>query len=205
MKCSATAQVQGHGPSGSNRGPAPAGRSVFVAVAVTGGIVMGALGAGTASAAPTSAPDSARAAPGRAAHTGFPTVGARRARYVRHIIRTVNIARVHHGCAPLRFNKALQKAAQRHSADMEQRGFFDHVNPDGAEPEDRITAVGYEWTASGENIASGQATPSAVMRTWMSSPGHRGNILDCDFQELGVGVEFGAGGPWWTQNFGSRG
>ncbi|WP_254885967.1 CAP domain-containing protein [Streptomyces sp. NA02950] len=190
MKCSATAQV-------------------IVTAAVTGGIIMGAVDAGTASAGAASPPDSVRSAPGGASATGSAaerTAGrARRARYVRQIIRTVNTARVHHGCAPLRFNKALRKAAQRHSADMAQRGFFDHINPDGAEPGDRLTAVGYPWTASGENIAAGQTTPSAVMRTWMRSPEHRDNILDCGFEELGVGVEFGAGGPWWTQTFGSRG
>lgn len=36
----------------------------------------------------------------------------------------------------------------------------------------------------------------------MNSPGHKANILNCDFKTLGVGVQFGAGGPWWTQDFG---
>jgi uncharacterized protein YkwD len=53
-----------------------------------------------------------------------------------------------------------------------------------------------------ENIAQGQATPAAVMADWMASAGHRANILDCDLTTLGVGVAYGPGGPWWTQDFG---
>lgn len=54
----------------------------------------------------------------------------------------------------------------------------------------------------GENIARGQADAAAVMQAWMNSPGHRANILNCDFKTLGVGVHLGSGGPWWTQDFG---
>ena len=43
------------------------------------------------------------------------------------------------------------------------------------------------------------------MDSWMNSSGHRANILNCSFKELGVGIEQGDGGPWWTQNFGARG
>lgn len=54
----------------------------------------------------------------------------------------------------------------------------------------------------GENIARGQADAQAVMDAWMNSDGHRANILNCDYKTLGVGVHFGSGGPWWTQDFG---
>ncbi|MFE0739551.1 CAP domain-containing protein, partial [Streptomyces sp. NPDC058855] len=50
--------------------------------------------------------------------------------------------------------------------------------------------------------ARGQTDAAAVMEAWMNSPGHKANILNCDFKTLGVGVHFGSGGPWWTQDFG---
>lgn len=49
----------------------------------------------------------------------------------------------------------------------------------------------------------GRATPSEVMKAWMNSPGHRGNILQCGLVDIGVGIRFGTGGPWWTQDFAS--
>ncbi|MEK8172713.1 CAP domain-containing protein [Streptomyces sp. M19] len=54
----------------------------------------------------------------------------------------------------------------------------------------------------GENIARGQATAQAVMDSWMNSPGHRANILNCEYRTLGVGAHFAPDGPWWTQDFG---
>ena len=42
------------------------------------------------------------------------------------------------------------------------------------------------------------------MNSWMNSPGHRANILNCAFKELGVGIHNGPGGPWWTQDFGTQ-
>ncbi|WP_282204860.1 CAP domain-containing protein [Kitasatospora fiedleri] len=103
----------------------------------------------------------------------------------------------------MRSNAKLATAALRHSEDMAARNFFDHTNPDGAGPQQRIDAVGYAWSGWGENIARGQKDAAAVMESWMNSPGHRANILNCKFTELGVGVHLGTGGPWWTQDFGT--
>ncbi|MFI6982841.1 CAP domain-containing protein [Embleya sp. NPDC050154] len=114
-----------------------------------------------------------------------------------------NAERAKHGCGPLTDNAKLQAAAQGHSHDMAKRGYFDHINPDGADSSRRISAAGYRWSASGENIAAGQASPAAVMNAWMASPGHRANILNCSFKDIGVGVDFAPGGPRWTQNFGA--
>ncbi|MFB7267794.1 CAP domain-containing protein, partial [Streptomyces nojiriensis] len=47
-------------------------------------------------------------------------------------------------------------------------------------------------------------TAQSVMDSWMKSPGHKANILNCSFKDIGVGIHQGAGGPWWTQNFGAR-
>ncbi|MFF4547095.1 sigma-70 family RNA polymerase sigma factor [Streptomyces sp. NPDC001406] len=123
---------------------------------------------------------------------------------VAQVVALVNKERANAGCGPLTENAQLEKAAQAHSDDMAARNFFDHTNPDGVDPGQRITAAGYRWSTYGENIAQGQQTPESVMDSWMNSPGHRANILNCSFKEIGVGVHKGSGGPWWTQDFGAK-
>ncbi|GAB2759760.1 CAP domain-containing protein [Streptomyces bullii] len=117
------------------------------------------------------------------------------------VLRLVNEERAKVGCSPVAANSALTGLAQAFSEDMAERGFFDHTDPDGATPWDRAEKAGIS-DLGGENIARGQADAEAVMEAWMNSPGHRANILNCDFKTLGVGVHFGSGGPWWVQNFG---
>ncbi|KOV64065.1 sigma-70 family RNA polymerase sigma factor [Streptomyces sp. MMG1121] len=141
--------------------------------------------------ATTSAPVSPQAPPTASGQVG-------------QVIALVNQQRATAGCGPVSENADLDKAAQGHSDDMAARGYFDHVSPDGTDPGQRITAAGYRWSTYGENIAEGQPTPQAVMDAWMNSPGHRANILNCAFKEIGVGVNKGSGGPLWTQDFGAR-
>ncbi|MGN9762038.1 sigma-70 family RNA polymerase sigma factor [Streptomyces sp. SD31] len=123
---------------------------------------------------------------------------------VAQVVALVNKERSAAGCGPVTEDRQLNQAALGHSEDMDARDFFDHTNPDGADPGQRITAAGYTWSTYGENIAQGQQTPEAVMDSWMNSPGHRANILNCSFKDIGVGIHEGAGGPWWTQNFGAK-
>ncbi|MFG2606424.1 sigma-70 family RNA polymerase sigma factor [Streptomyces sp. NPDC048514] len=123
---------------------------------------------------------------------------------VAQVVALVNKERAAAGCGPVTEDAQLEKAAQAHSDDMAARNFFEHTNPDGADPGQRITAAGYRWSTYGENIAEGQQTPAAVMDSWMHSPGHRANILNCSFKNIGVGVHNGGGGPWWTQDFGTK-
>ncbi|MET9930937.1 MULTISPECIES: sigma-70 family RNA polymerase sigma factor [unclassified Streptomyces] len=120
------------------------------------------------------------------------------------VIALVNAERAKEGCGAVTGNSLLARAAQGHSDDMAARDFFDHTNPDGAGPGERVTATGYGWSTYGENIAMGQQTAEQVMEAWMNSPGHRANILNCSFRELGVGLHTGDGGPYWTQVFGAR-
>ncbi|MFE6356794.1 CAP domain-containing protein [Streptomyces rochei] len=117
------------------------------------------------------------------------------------VLKLVNDERAKVGCRPLAANSALTGLAEDFSRSMAEEGFFDHTDPGGATPWDRAEAAGIS-NLGGENIARGQADAQAVMDAWMDSPGHRANILNCEFQTLGVGVHFGSGGPWWTQNFG---
>ncbi|MBO0514378.1 CAP domain-containing protein, partial [Streptomyces beijiangensis] len=117
------------------------------------------------------------------------------------VIALVNKERETAGCKPVTANSPLASLATSFSEDMAARNFFDHTDPDGKSPWDRADAAGVSGLG-GENIARGQADAAAVMDAWMNSPGHRANILNCDYKTLGVGVHFGSGGPWWTQDFG---
>lgn len=120
------------------------------------------------------------------------------------VVALVNSERAAAGCGPLKEDSQLRAAAQGHSDDMAARDFFAHTSPDGKDPGDRTTAAGYRWSTYGENIARGQQTAQSVMDSWMKSPGHKANILNCSFKDIGVGIHQGSGGPWWTQNFGAR-
>jgi uncharacterized protein YkwD len=85
---------------------------------------------------------------------------------------------------------------------MAARNFFDHNNPDGKSPFDRMTAAGYRYRMAAENIAAGYATPQAVVDGWMNSPGHRANILNCGLTQIGVGYATGGSyRTYWTEDF----
>ncbi|MGX1759605.1 CAP domain-containing protein [Streptomyces lydicus] len=119
------------------------------------------------------------------------------------VVELVNKERSKAGCSPLTVNAKLTKAAQDHSKDMADHKNMSHTGSDGSSPGDRITRAGFHWNAYGENVAYGYSTPEKVMAGWMSSPGHKRNILDCSFKEIGVGVA--QPGDYWTQDFGTAG
>ncbi len=121
------------------------------------------------------------------------------------VLTLVNQERAQAGCRPLTLSSKLTELSQDFSEEMAARGFFDHTDPDGKTPWDRADALGI-GNLGGENIAEGQPTARSVMDAWMNSPGHRANILDCDYHSIGIGVHYAtgsqSGGPWWTQDFG---
>jgi uncharacterized protein YkwD len=119
------------------------------------------------------------------------------------VLALVNKERAAAGCSPVTANDRLTRAADDYSDVMASSGVMSHTGPDGSTMTTRVEAAGYRWSTLGENIARGQADAASVMKSWMNSPGHRANILNCSFKELGVGVHLGDGGPWWTQNFGA--
>ncbi|MEL6327522.1 MAG: CAP domain-containing protein, partial [Cyanobacteria bacterium J06626_23] len=99
----------------------------------------------------------------------------------------------------------LGDAAQAHAEDMARRGELSHTGGDGSSMGDRIAATGYRYRAAGENVACGSARASATLQQWMGSPGHRQNILNPDFTEIGFGQADGQGNcsPYWVQVFGT--
>jgi uncharacterized protein YkwD len=98
-------------------------------------------------------------------------------------------------------NAALRCAARVHTRDMADRDFFDHTNPSGEDPFERMVRAGYEWSNAGENIAGGGATAESTMEQWMGSSGHCNNIMSDSYVDIGVGhVE---SDRLWTQVFGT--
>ncbi|SCG57707.1 CAP domain-containing protein [Micromonospora halophytica] len=116
------------------------------------------------------------------------------------VVDLVNAERAKAGCGKLGIDDKLMTAAQRHSQDQADHQKMSHTGSDGSDAGDRIDRVGYAWRTYGENVAWNQKTPAAVMDAWMNSPGHRANILNCAFTEIGVGVA-SSNGPYWTQVF----
>jgi uncharacterized protein YkwD len=134
---------------------------------------------------------------------------------VRATLCVLNAERARHHLRPLRLNRRLSLAAQRHSRAMARRKFFSHTSPGGASFVDRIRSTGYlsgarSWTV-GENIAYGagsRSTPRSIGSAWMNSPPHRSNILSSSYRAIGIGIAagtpVGGGGGTYTTDFGRR-
>lgn len=115
------------------------------------------------------------------------------------ILAIVNAERAAAGCRAVTIDDRLARAAQLHSEDMSDNGYFSHSSQDGRTFGDRAQAQGYA-TPGGENIARGQNSPESVMDAWMNSQGHRDNILNCSLTTMGLGL---VTDDWtWTQVFG---
>jgi uncharacterized protein YkwD len=123
--------------------------------------------------------------------------------------------RSQHALGTLASNAALEAAAAEHTDDMIARRYFEHETPEGGTFDQRILAAGYarksDGYALGENLiwASGDlATPAALMNAWMGSEGHRENILNARYRELGLAVRLGTptgeAGVTVSAEFGAR-
>jgi uncharacterized YkwD family protein len=123
------------------------------------------------------------------------------ASFQQEVLDLVNVERTNRGLQPLKFNKELSDVATKKSQDMIDKNYFDHTSPTYGSPFDMMKQFGISYRAAGENIAMGQKTPKEVMNSWMNSSGHRKNILNPDFTELGVGVASNGSSLYWTQMF----
>lgn len=120
-------------------------------------------------------------------------------------ITLVNQERAANSLHLLSCDQRLVNSSRGHSTDMATNDFFSHTGTGGTSGGDRMTSAGYTWNAWGENIAAGYSTAQATHDAWMNSPGHRANILNTTFCDIGVGYAYDAGstyGYYWTQNFG---
>jgi uncharacterized YkwD family protein/spore coat assembly protein SafA len=114
----------------------------------------------------------------------------------------VNKQRVAAGLAPVKLNWELSRVARYKSQDMIDKKYFAHQSPTYGSPFTMMQSFGMSFSAAGENIAYGQATPAAVMDAWMKSPGHKANIMSPIYNQLGVGAAKAANGTlYWTQMF----
>jgi uncharacterized protein YkwD len=124
--------------------------------------------------------------------------------FTAEVVRLTNAERAEGGCAALKASDKLMLAAQRHSQDQANTGQMSHTGSDGSQPGDRVRAVGYAFSRLGENVAYGYRSPQSVVDAWMNSSGHRANIMNCSFTELGVGYATSprdSKTPYWTQVF----
>lgn len=108
-----------------------------------------------------------------------------------------NVFRLKQGLAPFLWHEQLAETAYKHSKDMSDRDYFDHKNPDGLSPFDRMKADGLNYWAAAENIAWGYSNAPHVTNGWINSYGHRMNMLSESVESLGVGVYE----RYYTQNF----
>ena len=119
--------------------------------------------------------------------------------YESEVIRLVNEIRQQNGLRPLAANWELSRVARYKSQDMRDNGYFSHNSPTYGTPFQMLSAFGLSYRTAGENIAKGYASPQAVVNGWMNSSGHRANILNASYTQIGVG--YVSGGNYWTQLF----
>jgi uncharacterized protein YkwD len=170
-------------------------------------------------AAPASAPAAthARTAATRQCANTHLVPNARNLRAVRAAILCLhNQIRAQYRLPRLKSNVKLRRAAVGHSSSMVRGRYFDHTDPNGRTFVQRVLGAGYvhrgQGWSLGENIAWGSgalATPAGVMDAWMHSAGHRANILQRSYREVGIGVELGVpsaggSGATYTVDFGAR-
>jgi uncharacterized protein YkwD len=127
-----------------------------------------------------------------------------RADLQRAVVCLINQQRHHHGLPRLHESQRLNRSAQGWTNIMVTHRNFSH----GADFASRISAVGFDWSNVGENIATGYATPATVVHAWMASKGHCQNILNPQYRYVGTGVSdnpiagYSTLAGTWTQDFG---
>lgn len=129
----------------------------------------------------------------------IPEMDAKVLQYEAEVIRLVNDIRKQNGLSPLTANWELSRVARYKSQDMVDNRYFAHSSPTYGTPFEMMRAFGLSFRTAGENIAYGYATPQKVVDGWMNSSGHRANILNASYKQIGVG--YVAKGNYWTQMF----
>lgn len=117
------------------------------------------------------------------------------------VVDLVNKHRAENGLNPLKINSSVSRVAQAKSEDMRDKNYFDHTSPTYGSPFEMLKSFGVSYKTAGENIAKGQKTAEAVVNAWMNSEGHRKNILNANFEKIGIGYATGNGTTYWTQMF----
>jgi len=119
--------------------------------------------------------------------------------YAEEVLRLVNVERSKAGLAPLTTNTTLKAAADKRA--QETSVSFSHTRPNGSKFSTVLQEYGISYRTAGENIAYGQRSPQEVVNAWMNSSGHRANILNGNFNKIGIGVYQANGVIYWSQLF----
>lgn len=119
--------------------------------------------------------------------------------YEQKVVDLTNQERAKNGLPALKIDSTLSKMAHEKSRDMSANGYFSHTSPTYGSPFDMMKKYGITYHYAGENIAMGQQTPEEVVKAWMNSQGHRENILNPNYNYIGVG--YVSQGNYWTQEF----
>lgn len=118
------------------------------------------------------------------------------------VIQLTNQERVKNGLKPFTQNWELSRVARIKAMDMRDHHYFSHTSPTYKDPFTMIRSFGITFQAAAENIAAGQKTPQEVVQSWMSSTGHRANMLNSKYTQIGVGyAKGGSYGYYWVQQF----
>ena len=118
------------------------------------------------------------------------------------VLNLVNAERKKAGLKSLTLSDKLTSLASAKSKDMANKNYFSHTSPTYGTPFEMLKSYNVSYKSAGENIAAGQRTPDEVMQAWMNSSGHRANILNKNYNQLGVGYyKGGSYGVYWTQLF----
>lgn len=115
------------------------------------------------------------------------------------MVSLVNAERARQGLPALTVSTTVQQAAQTRAGELQTS--FSHTRPSGASCFTALTEAGVSYARAGENIAYGQSTPEAVVQSWMSSSGHRANILSSSFTTIGIGCTVVNETAYWAQLF----
>lgn len=113
------------------------------------------------------------------------------------VVNLVNQERARRGLKALNHRADVKNVAHKKAEDMIKSNYFSHNSPNYGSPFEMLRTFGVSYQTAGENIAKGQSTPEAVMNSWMNSQGHRQNILNAQYDTIGVGFYHGA----WVQMF----
>lgn len=120
-------------------------------------------------------------------------------------IKLVNKNRQQQNLAALQHDKKLSAIAQKKAEDMANNNYFAHVSPTYGSVGNMLDHFNYNWTSYGENIAKGYKSPDTVVDDWMQSPGHRANILQSKFQNIGSGYATDPNGTtYWVHLFSTK-
>lgn len=142
--------------------------------------------AGNPAANPPVNPQQPTDTPQQPANPQQPAQPADSSRFPQQVLDIVNKERKNAGLQPLSMNDSLSKVAMIKAQDMYNNNYFDHQSPTYGSPFDMMRSNGITYNTAGENIAKGQRGPTEVMNAWMNSPGHRANILNRSFTQIGI-------------------